>query len=82
MEIKRELSIILNVPLIEQYEKFKLFHRTHRSAYKKIMRDWIHLNHIGNYLMACNTIEFLGLGKPKAPKHMNDSVLDAMRFMP
>lgn len=81
MEINRELAMILNVPLIEQYEQFKSFYCTNRNAYKKIMRDWIHLNHIGNYLMACNAIEFLGLHKPKAPKHINDSVLDAIQFM-
>jgi len=68
MRIKVKLAKMFEVPLIDQYKQFDLYHKNDREGYRRLFNDWIHLNHTGNFLMACNLIRQFGMKEPECPE--------------
>jgi lysophospholipase L1-like esterase len=52
MQVNRELSQEFGIPLIDQYAFFEPFYRSEPDEYEKLMRDWLHVNYLGNLVMA------------------------------
>ena len=61
MQANRDLADELGLMLIDQYIRFEPLYRRHPDEYAKLMRDWMHVNHLGNWLMAQNICDRLGL---------------------
>jgi len=61
MQAKRDVADELGLVLIDQYRRFEPMYRRYPDEYAKLMRDWLHLNHLGNLLMAQNIGDRLGL---------------------
>jgi lysophospholipase L1-like esterase len=67
MQVNRQLSQELRVPLIDQYAFFEPFYRAEPDEYEKLMRDWLHLNHLGNLVMAQVVSRTFGLPSIPVP---------------
>ncbi len=52
--INRTLSNELDIPLMDQYRYFEPFYRSDPQGYKEVMRDWLHVNPLGNMIMGMN----------------------------
>jgi lysophospholipase L1-like esterase len=65
MEANRTLARDLKIPIIDQYSYFEQFYRQNPKQYRKIMRDGLHVNPIGNYLMGKIACRLFGLPDPK-----------------
>lgn len=74
VQANRDISKKLGLPLIDQYSKLEPFYRKYPEDYKKIMRDWIHVNYLGNFLMALNASEVLGLPELEIPEDIEQDV--------
>jgi len=61
MQANRDLADELGLTLIDQYRRFEPLYRRYPDEYAKLMRDWIHVNHLGNLLMAQNICDRFGL---------------------
>jgi lysophospholipase L1-like esterase len=68
MQAKRDIADELGLPLIDQYRRFEPMYRRYPDEYAKLMRDWLHLNALGNLLMAQNICDRLGLPPIPAPQ--------------
>ncbi|MFX1530971.1 MAG: SGNH/GDSL hydrolase family protein [Promethearchaeota archaeon] len=51
VEINRNLSKEMNIPLIDQYKYFSPFYKNDPKNYAKMMLDGLHVNPIGNAIM-------------------------------
>jgi len=71
MQAKREIAAELGLVLIDQYRRFEPLYRRYPDAYAKLMRDWLHLNPLGNLLMAQNLCDRLGLPPIPAPQDLS-----------
>jgi lysophospholipase L1-like esterase len=67
MRAKRELAAELGITLVDQHRRFDPLYRRYPDEYAKLMRDWLHLNALGNLLMAQNLCDRLGLPPIPAP---------------
>jgi lysophospholipase L1-like esterase len=65
VQINRDLSKERNIPLIDQYQIFSPYYYKDRKNYEQIMRDGLHVNGIGNAIMAIILCRSFGLGDPK-----------------
>lgn len=65
VEVNRNIAIQFHIPIIDQYQYFEPFYRQNPKQYQKLMRDPLHVNSIGNYLMA--KIACLNFGLPSPP---------------
>ena len=74
VQANRDISKKLELPLIDQYSNFEPFYRRHKEDYKMIMRDWIHVNYLGNFLMGLNASKALGLPELEVPEDIQDDV--------
>lgn len=68
MQINREISGDMCLPLIDQYKIFEPFYRASKAEYKKLMKDWIHLNHLGQVIMGMNISKSFGLTELQIPQ--------------
>jgi lysophospholipase L1-like esterase len=60
MEVNRVLAKELDLTLVDQYSHFEPFYRNHPVEYEQLMRDWLHVNHLGNLIMGMHiSSEFL-----------------------
>jgi lysophospholipase L1-like esterase len=71
MQAKRDLADELGLTLIDQYRRFEPFYRRYPDDYAKLMRDWLHVNHLGNLLMAQNICDRLGLPPLPVPPDLS-----------
>jgi len=71
MQAKREIAEELGLVLIDQYRRFEPLYRRYPDDYAKLMRDWLHLNPLGNLLMAQNLCDRLGLPPIPAPQDLS-----------
>ena len=51
VEVNRNMSNEMNIPLIDQYKYFSSFYEKDPKAYKDLMLDGLHVNPIGNAIM-------------------------------
>jgi len=65
MQAKRDLSKEMDIALIDQYAFFEPFYRAYPREYELLMRDMLHLNPLGNLVMAQRAAR--GLGLPEIP---------------
>ncbi len=65
MQANRDLSEEMDIALIDQYAFFEPFYREYPQEYEVLMRDWLHVNHLGNLVMAQRAAS--GLGLPEIP---------------
>jgi lysophospholipase L1-like esterase len=68
MQVNRDLTDELKLPLVDQYSHFEPLYRDLPDAYAAIMRDWIHVNHIGNLMMGQLISRRLGLPPLPVPE--------------
>ncbi|MDF2720679.1 MAG: hydrolase family protein [Paenibacillus sp.] len=74
MEVNRQLSREMDVPLADQYRFFEPMYNRHPEAYARMTRDWIHLNHLGNFFMAQHLSRLFGLPDLPVPADMKQDV--------
>jgi lysophospholipase L1-like esterase len=70
MQANRDLAKELGLPLIDQYSRFEPFYRRYPDDYAKLMRDWMHVNHLGNLLMAQNLCDRFGIPSLSIPAEL------------
>jgi hypothetical protein len=71
MQANRNLANELGLTLIDQYRRFEPFYRRYPDDYAKLMRDWMHVNHLGNLLMAQNICDRFGLPPLAVPPDLS-----------
>jgi lysophospholipase L1-like esterase len=81
VQANRDISKKLSLPLIDQYAKFEPFYRKNKEDYKKIMRDWIHVNYLGNFIMGLNASKALGLPELEIPEDIEHDVKFLLKKM-
>ncbi|NLB42559.1 MAG: hypothetical protein GX815_09940 [Clostridiales bacterium] len=81
VQANRDISKKLGLPLIDQYSKLEPFYRRNEEDYKKIMRDWIHVNYLGNFLMGMNASKALGLPELEIPEDIEQDVKFLLKEM-
>ena len=64
VEVNRNLSTKMNIPLIDQYEYFSPFYKNDPENYTKIMLDGLHVNPIGNAIMGIIASRLFSLPDP------------------
>ncbi len=64
VEVNRNLSTKMNIPLIDQYEYFSPFYNNDPENYTKIMLDGLHVNPIGNAIMGIIASRLFSLPDP------------------
>jgi lysophospholipase L1-like esterase len=67
MRIVRELAVELSTPLVDQYAFFEPFYRSNPDDYIKLMRDRMHVNHLGNLVMGQYISRCFGLSPLPVP---------------
>jgi lysophospholipase L1-like esterase len=70
MDAVRQTADELGTALADQYSHFEPFYRADPSDYRKLMRDWLHLNACGNLAMARYLLGRLGLPLANAPQSL------------
>lgn len=68
MESVRQTADELGLLLVDQYRRFEPLYRSAPDTYARIMRDWIHLNAAGNFMMGqylCSVLGLPGLPVPQ-----------------
>ena len=51
VEVNRQIARVKQIPLIDQYSYFEPFYRQNPKQYRKIMKDELHVNPMGNLIM-------------------------------
>lgn len=51
MQVERDLASEEGLELVDQLSCFEPLYRNDPATYTKLMRDWLHLNHLGNFVM-------------------------------
>jgi lysophospholipase L1-like esterase len=74
VQANRDLSKELGLPLIDQYKILEPFYKNNKEEYKKIMRDWIHVNYLGNFIMGLNASRALGLPDLEIPEDIEHDI--------
>jgi lysophospholipase L1-like esterase len=64
VEINRNLSKEMHIPLIDQYKYFSPFYENNPKKYTKIMLDGLHVNPLGNALMGIISSRIFSLPDP------------------
>ena len=64
VEVNRNLSTKMKIPLIDQYEYFSPFYKNDPENYTKIMLDGLHVNPIGNAIMGIIATRLFSLPDP------------------
>jgi hypothetical protein len=78
VQANRDLAAFAGYQLIDQYRCFSPLYQADPASYISLMRDSFHLNHIGNLIMAQQTLKAFGLDRVPVPDDWNDvSVLPA-----
>jgi lysophospholipase L1-like esterase len=68
MQAVRILAQEMDIPLVDQYKRFEPFYRKHPEQYGKLMRDWMHVNHLGNLIMGMQISSSFGLPDIQIPE--------------
>ncbi len=79
MDAVRETAEELETVLVDQYSHFEPLYRIDPSDYRKLMRDWLHLNAYGNLAMARYLLSRLGLPPADAPKSLEPEARRLLR---
>jgi lysophospholipase L1-like esterase len=74
VQANRDISKKLGLPLIDQYRMLEPFYRKNRDDYKKMMRDWLHVNYLGNFIVGLNASKALGLPDLQIPEDIEHDV--------
>jgi lysophospholipase L1-like esterase len=78
VQANRDLAASAGYQLIDQYRCFSPLYQADPVSYVSLMRDSFHLNHIGNLVMAQQTLKAFELARVPVPDDWNDvSVLPA-----
>lgn len=72
MEANRLLAREMDLPLIDQYNRFEPLYTRHPEPYGQLMRDWIHVNHLGNLLMGQHISHDFGLPELPVPPDIRE----------
>ena len=64
VEVNRNLSNEMNIPLIDQYKYFSPFYENEPENYKELMLDGLHVNPIGNAIMGIIACRLFSLPDP------------------
>ena len=64
VEINRNLSNEMKIPLIDQYKYFSPFYKNDPKNYAKMMLDGLHVNPIGNAIMGIIASRLFSLPDP------------------
>ena len=72
MEVVKEVAKERNLMLIDQYKYFEPLYKKDVAMYKKLMIDRMHVNYIGNFIMANNVARALELGEIEIPDDVKD----------
>ncbi|MBD2870976.1 SGNH/GDSL hydrolase family protein [Paenibacillus arenilitoris] len=67
MQANRELAAEMGLKLVDQYSFFEPYYRMYPNDYEKLMRDWLHVNHLGNLAMAQYISRSFGLSELPVP---------------
>lgn len=81
MQANRDLSSELGLQLVDQYAFFEPLYRKYPEDYEKLMRDWLHVNHLGNLAMGQWISDCFGLPLLPVPEDMKaefDPLFDKM----
>ena len=70
MGVKRDLAAELALPLVDQYAFFEPFYSSHPDDYARLMRDPLHVNHLGNLAMGQYISHCLSLPAIPVPEDM------------
>jgi lysophospholipase L1-like esterase len=73
MELNREIGREMDIPIIDQYRYFERLYVQDQTVYSHIMRDWIHLNPIGQALMGEIASRAFGLPSLRIPNSMRET---------
>ncbi|WP_028609412.1 SGNH/GDSL hydrolase family protein [Paenibacillus harenae] len=68
MQANRDLAQEMGLKLIDQYAFFEPYYRADPKEYEKLMRDWLHVNHLGNLVMAQHISISFGLPELPVPE--------------
>ncbi|MHA2009898.1 MAG: SGNH/GDSL hydrolase family protein [Promethearchaeota archaeon] len=64
VEVNRNLSQEMEIPLIDQYKYFSPFYENNPKKYSKMMRDGLHVNPLGNAIMGIIASRLFSLPDP------------------
>ncbi|MDW7656466.1 MAG: SGNH/GDSL hydrolase family protein [Bacillota bacterium] len=67
VQANRDIADLAGYGLIDQYRIFSPLYKADPASYVSLMRDSFHLNHIGNLIMAQQTLKALGLARVPVP---------------
>ncbi|MFB9276396.1 SGNH/GDSL hydrolase family protein [Cohnella cellulosilytica] len=79
MDAVRETADELKTVLVDQYLHFEPLYRIDPADYRKLMRDWLHLNAYGNLAMARYLLNSLGLPPATPPGNMEPEASRLLR---
>jgi len=72
MQVNRDLSHELGLQLVDQYACFEPLYRMDPENYEKLMRDWLHVNHLGNLAMGQIISGSFGLPPIPVPEDLSE----------
>lgn len=81
MEANRTLAREMGLPLVDQYSKFEPFYSRYPEQYARMTRDWIHLNHLGNFFMGQHISRHFGLPDLPVPQDMQEPIGELASLM-
>jgi lysophospholipase L1-like esterase len=70
----RKLAAELDIPLVDNYSFFEPLYSADRTLYRRLMRDGLHVNYIGNYIMGTIASRAFGLPDPQVPEDTGDEI--------
>ncbi|WP_230986469.1 SGNH/GDSL hydrolase family protein [Cohnella fermenti] len=81
METVRIISREMEVHLVDQYSRFEPFYRRQPEQYARLMRDTIHVNHLGNLIMGIHLSQALQLPDLQLPPDIMQEALELRELM-
>jgi hypothetical protein len=81
MEANRVLAKEMDLLLVDQYKHFEPFYRNHPDQYGQMMRDWIHVNHLGNLVMGMHISSEFQLPDLPIPQDIEQEALELIDQM-
>ncbi|RCX17697.1 lysophospholipase L1-like esterase [Fontibacillus phaseoli] len=70
MQVNRDISSEWDIPLVDQYGYFEPLYHNDPETYEKLMRDWLHVNPLGNLVMGQFLSASFGLPPIPVPEDM------------
>jgi lysophospholipase L1-like esterase len=81
IEANRVLAKEMDLLLVDQYRHFEPFYRNHPEEYGQMMRDWIHVNHLGNLVMGMHISSKFQLPDLPIPQDIEQEALELIDQM-